>query len=278
MIVNKYYITRPVVNQQIDIPLEMDLYRSGQDDSIEIFTKEAVTEVVGQPTDFEINRFSHAPYECTISNNGVTYTTTCTDINYVFSYFGGAVTNLNNSTDWVSSYTTLGFTPDEMYYNVNSYTKSFWKLDFYDIPDDKAQTNYITIILPTQQGLFEQLPLVSNGEIVSVRKPTFLLDFIGDKEGFFIYWLKNTNFLNINTFYMSAKFYDARVGGFIKFMNRPQSTLTPGLKYNFPAQDYFYYKVMLNYSDNTYKVFDQNGNRVGLRSNPINWYEYVNPQ
>jgi len=49
-------------------------------------------------------------------------------------------------------------------------------------------------------------------------------------------------------------------------------------KFTFNGADYFYYRVKLNYSDFTYEVTDVNGlNRIGGSSNPIKWYEYVNP-
>jgi hypothetical protein len=61
-------------------------------------------------------------------------------------------------------------------------------------------------------------------------------------------------------------------------MNKPQSTLTGINKFNFPQEDYFYYKVILDYSNYTYKVYDTATNlEVGSDTNPINWYEYINP-
>jgi hypothetical protein len=102
------------------------------------------------------------------------------------------------------------------------------------------------------------------------------LDYIGDKEGFFIYWLKKRDFLNVDTFYMTAKFFNADNGTFIKMMNRQQNSSNP---FDFPPEDYFYYKVKLDYPTQTFEVFNHpNGNRVGTVSAPIKWYEYVNPQ
>jgi hypothetical protein len=110
--------------------------------------------------------------------------------------------------------------------------------------------------------------------IVQIRKPSFFLDFVGDKEGFFIYWLKNLDYLNITTFYMTAKFFDGRLGVFVKMMNEPQSSLPN--KFLFDGTRYFYYKVELDYVTKTYQVFDYLDNRIG-NGNPINWFEYINP-
>jgi hypothetical protein len=75
---------------------------------------------------------------------------------------------------------------------------------------------------------------------------------------------------------MTAKFFDAKSGIFIKMMNREQKTL-PSF-FNFKPEDYFYYEVKLDYSDFTYKVYNVLSNEVvGHETKPIKWYEYVNP-
>jgi len=35
-------------------------------------------------------------------------------------------------------------------------------------------------------------------------------------------------------------------------------------------------KVVLDYNNKTYKLYDNLGNRIGI-GNPIKWYEFVNP-
>ena len=75
---------------------------------------------------------------------------------------------------------------------------------------------------------------------------------------------------------MTAKFFDARNGNFIKMTNSPQTSLVSNAKFNFPQENFYYYKVKLNYQDFSYVVYDMNDNRVGATST-INWYEYVNP-
>ena len=79
---------------------------------------------------------------------------------------------------------------------------------------------------------------------------------------------------------MTAKFFDAKQGVFVKMMNRPQSTLSGVNKFNFNQSLYYYYKVILDYSDFTYRIFDINTGTdvlVGDSNNPINWYEFINP-
>jgi hypothetical protein len=119
---------------------------------------------------------------------------------------------------------------------------------------------------------------------VTIKKPYFILDYIGDKEGFFIYWLKKRKFLDISTFYMTAKFYDAKNGFFTKMLNMPQSSIS-GDKFIFDGSQYFYYRVELNYEKHNYQIFNMNTSQtIYINDNeragtlePIKWYEYVNP-
>jgi hypothetical protein len=278
MTVNKYYFTKPYTQTNINLTFEMDWYNEGQEDSIEIFQTDAAKEVVGDAKDFEVNRFAHSEYNPNLNDYR-------TSINYEFYFFSGSTPpNLSLITNWGNSYLSVTnngipvFSPENIFYNDNIFSKSFFKLDFYDLPDEKSQTNYITIILPTQQGLTTP-QFISNNPNATIRTPNFKLDYVGDKEGFYVYWLKKTNFISADTFYMSAKFFDASRGVFIKMMNTPQSTFTlGGSEYSFDGQKYFYYKVLLDYSSTTYQVVDTtNGARYGTISNPIKWYEYVNP-
>ena len=265
MAVNNYVIRQDgTTNKQIIIPMELNWDFAGQDQSIELYESEVVNKVIGTGYDFEVDRFPHD-----VDSEGVS------KINYQFNFHKGTL--LTSDTYWDSNYLNQGFTAADIYYNNSNFTKSFFKLDLYDSVDNKRQTNYLTIIIPTQQGL--KMSAMLRGYPVQIKQPTFELDYIGDKEGFFIYWLKKLDFLNINTFYMSAKFYNAKTGKFIKMMNQPQSTISGDI-YNPDSITYYYYRVVLDYINQTYKVFDLDliiGNRRGTSSNPIKWYEYVNP-
>ena len=275
---NRYKFIIPKTDQYIDLPIEMKWDFYGRDDSISVYEDEVINELTGNKEDFEILRFAHAPY----SSN------TKTDIKYKFYFFSvngqvppNPTLNVTTSSpsDWICSYIPEGFNVKEIYYYVKPFTKSFFKLDFYDSPDTSTQKNYFTIILPVQQGLVQTTilnPSVLGSKTVSIKRPYFVLDYVGDKEGFFVYWLKKRDFIDLSTFYMTAKFFDARNGVFIKMMTVPQTSLSS--QTNFNPNDYFYYKLELDYNLRTYRVVNKTtGVRVGTNINPISWYEYVNP-
>lgn len=271
---NSYKFTLPKGNDKyLNIPIEIKWDFLGQDDAIEEYQQNVVEEIVGFPGDFEVLRFAHSPY-----NND-----TKTDIKYDFHFFsvnGNVPSNpslevlTSTSSFWVTSYIPEGFTTIEIYYYVKPFTKSFFKLDFYDTKDAISQTNYFTVILPVQQGFTVTGITSSYKPPVNIKIPSFKLDYVGDKEGFFLYWLRNTKFLDISKFYMTAKFFDARLGIFVKMTNTPQSNISSPFRFN--PEDYFYYEVRLNYVEKTYEVYNNVSTRVGTTSS-IKWYEYINP-
>jgi hypothetical protein len=269
MNVNKVKILRSDLDSYLNLPVEMTWDFSGRDQAIEEYENTVLKEILGQIKDFEVIRFSHKPF----ANED-------TDINYEFNFYDNITpitANTVNQSNWGSTYINEGFTVGEVYYNANSFVKSFFKLDFYDTPNERTQKNYFTIIIPTQQGLTQNVQLGPQIPNVDIKIPTFKLDYLGDKEGFFVYWLRNRDYINIDTFYMSAKFFDGKLGVFVEMTNKPQSQLVPS-KFSFNGADYFYYRVKLNYSNFTYEVTDVNGlNRIGGSLSPIKWYEYVNP-
>jgi len=123
---------------------------------------------------------------------------------------------------------------------------------------------------------------ISNQISVEVKKPKFVLDSVGaDKEGFYVYWLKDKNYFPPNEFYVGAKFFNAKKGQFIRMINSPQSTFVGPNVFNINKRQNFYYKYILNYDTYEYAVYTEtvNGtlNRRGTIANPIRWYEYVNP-
>ena len=261
-------IVKDDTNKYLNIPINMQWDFMGRDDSISEYEAKAIKEVTGIAPDFEVARFSHN-----------TFPNLDTAINYEFNFYDDSQPITANTVgNWSSSYLNEGFSTQEVYYYSKPFTKSFFKLDFYDTQDERTQQIYLSIILPVQQGLTQTVVLNNLLPSVEIKKPTMILDSIGaDKEGFYIYWLRSRNFIDISEFYMTAKFFNARLGVFKQMTNTRQDLITPN-KFQFNNADYFYYKVNLNYSDKTYEVFSTSTQlRVGDTTSPIIWYEYVNP-
>jgi hypothetical protein len=267
MNVNKIKIVKDNLDKFINVPVNIQWDFMGQEDSISEYQTSVLKQVIGNPNDFEIAKFKHN-----------TFQNQDTAINYDF-YFYDNLQPITATTvgNWNMSYLNNGFSVNDVYYFSKPFTKSFFKLDLYDTMNERDQQIYLSIILPVQQGLTESVIQSQLTQPIEIKKPKMVLDYIGDKEGFFIYWLRNRDYINIDTFYMTAKFFDARNGVFKQMMNTRQDLITPN-KFNFDNSDYFYYKVSLDYQNKTYQVFSTSTNsRVGGNNTPINFYEYVNP-
>jgi hypothetical protein len=282
--VSNYRFTYNAEDKSINIPIEINFDMEGREQAIETYEQEIKLAAINEIKDFELTRFSHSPWE---TNNNKT------EIWYKFNFFNpfgntNFLTTPPASNQWLDDYQYATFTDEEIYYFANSFKKSFYKMDFYDNTNSETQKLMFSVILPTQQGQKESGNLFNNPNLqVLVKKPLMVLDFIGsDKEGFFLYWLKNQTFLSQTEFYMSCKFYNAKIGQFVRMMNTPQSSFNGPNIYDFNKGQYFYYKVVIDYDNYMYSVFREipvlSGTpllfRVGDGSNnPINWYEYVNP-
>ena len=270
---NSYRFVIPKNEKYINVSLEIKWDLNGRQDDIDVYEKEVVRELTTPKGNFEISRYSHKEYGL---NNE-------TSLTYEFNFYNSSIpvssTTILQASLWQNTYlfnsaNPSGFSVTELYYSLNPFKKSFFKLDFYDTPDQKTQKNYFTIILPTQQGFTEVAalsPLIPN---VNVKKPLMKLDFVGDKEGFFIYWLRSPDYINIDTFYMSAKFFDGKNGAFVRMMTTPQALLSN--KFIFDTDQFFYYKVLLDYNTKKYEVRNNLNVRVG-NGTPLRWFEYINP-
>jgi hypothetical protein len=271
--VNSYRFRLTPNETFINIPINLTFDNEGREDGIQTYQKDVVERAINPISDFEVTRFANALWKAGK-----------TEINYEFYFFDYQIPidQTTNNNNWIIDYEAASFTDNEIYYFANSFKGSFFKLDFYDSATTENQQVRFSIILPTQQGLKEPglIGPPVNQTPVEVKKPKFKLDYVGaDKEGFFIYWLKDQSYLDTTKFYVSAKFFNAKKGQFVRMMNRPQGVL--GDKFNFNKTNYFYYTCILDYETYEYRMFseDLNGNltRVGTLLNPIKWYEYVNP-
>lgn len=284
-------------SKYINIPVDMNFDFEGRDNAIQKYETEIKNKLINPIVDLDTTKFSHSAYTQLIntvitttlpSGLQVTLPVTVpnleTSINYEF-YFFDFLTDVTASTinNWATDYENASFTDAEIYYFSNAFKGSFFKLDFYDSKNSQNQLLLFTVIIPTQQGLKEPGTIgpVANQLNVEVKKPKFILDSIGkDKEGYYLYWLKNKDALLTNEIYCGVKFFNAKKGQFVRMINKPQTDFSGINMLNLDQEIYFYLKYKVDYDTNEYIVFQENNNtsiRVGTTSTPIKWYEYVNP-
>lgn len=239
MIVNKIKILNTPGTKSITFPLGENFDFYDREDSVLIQEEKIVEEIIGKPLNYELLRFSMKPL-----NN-------ISKIKYNFYL---QIAGVNN---WGTSYSALT-TTSSIQNNAKGFTKSFFKMDFYNSKDIANQKIYFTIILPTTSGI----KMMENGEEVIV--PKFELDHVGNKEGYYIYWYEDVNLLGITEMFFKSKFFNAITGKYIGFLNKQKSS-------GIAVDDDFYYKLKFDYAEKQYLILNNGDSQI----NEVNWYQYL---
>lgn len=254
---NKIKLTNRDITRNINVPISMNWDFLEREDTLIKYEEEILNKVLGFPNDYEVKRFEMFQNP----NNNITLPLT-----YNFNF------KSTTENDWVLNYSDSGrFTEREIYNNVKKYDKSFFKLDFYDTTNTQIRKNYLTIILNKRPN--KTTYTFPNQTIpFEIDIPSFTLNYNKNQEGFFIYWFEDPTILNIDTLYMTAKFFDSSNGQFTSFTTKKQTTSTTPYRL---GTDYFNRRVSFNYDDSTYKITLMNQSTV--QETVIEWYEYINP-
>jgi hypothetical protein len=114
-------------NQPKDIvfPLEQVWDFGGAQEAIEQYETTIVDKILNKDDDFEVTRFDHAIYD-----------QTKTSLNYEF-YLNNPIAT---TPTWLNSYIPK-FSVNQIYYYQRKFSKSFWKIDYYDSPTTLTQKN-----------------------------------------------------------------------------------------------------------------------------------------
>jgi hypothetical protein len=250
MLVNKYKILVSDTEKNLTIPFSMNLDLLGRGDTIDEYQEKVIDDVAAKPIDYETTRFS-----CKPNTNGNT------SITYTFNFSG--------TNEYENSYVVDGkFNAYQIFYNTAPIRKSFFKLDFYDSADPTKQRIYFSLILAPRQTVQTENKTYNNVNY-NIKIPKFILDHVGEKEGYYIYFFENVLVTELRTFYMKVKFFSGLDGQYTIFSSSPQSNYTN--PFNVP-NSVFYYELNLDYSDRTYYF----KNLAGQVIQELTWYEYKN--
>ena len=273
-----------ILRKDIDLNLllntETDFQTNlGWEENLKEFETEVLNDIINPIENYETVRYIHKPY----TSSGVTQT----DIWFYF-YF------LNTGGTYVQDYYTgdneKSITYIENEHMLKQATKSFFRLEFYKTPGTVSGTTLIcepptrqnrklifakNLSLPLGEKMFYN-PL--NGYI---HLPVFRGSNYSNKENMYFFWFQDESVLtetNLsgtttgNTFFMTAKFYNAKDGTILDFTNDCYGT-----GYTINEQNDMYYQVDINKIDYSYQVYFYNGvvkcEEVGLTNKPIMFFE-----
>lgn len=249
-----------VVNKEQDF-----LTNLGWQENMVQFEDEVLSTIINPIENYETVRYIHSPYTC---SGGVTQT----DIWFYFYFLDN-----NNSYNHGLDYSLVGITPEENSKMLKQSTESFFRLEFFKTPNDETPTRINrklvfakNLSLPLGEKFF-YVPLKSY-----VHLPVFKGSNYENKENMYLFWFQDDTVLSEttltgNTFWVTAKFFNAKDGSIIDFVN---SNFLSTHEIN--ESNDMYYKVVIDKTDYSYQISGytgSTGDRMGLRCNPITFYE-----
>lgn len=261
-----------ILNQETDFQTN-----AGWQENLVAFEDEVLSSILNPIDNYETMRYIHKPY---ILNN-----INQTDIWFYF-YFNTS----GNTPNYVQDYSVQGITLLENEKMMKQSSESFFRLEFFKTPG--VVTNDVLVCEPpTRQNrklVFAKnlsLPLGEKYYYTPlggyVHLPVFKGSNYENKENMYFFWfqdesvLKETNLSGSttgNTFFMTAKFFNAKDGSIQDFTNDCFST-----SHVIKEENDMYYQVDIDKTDYSYKVYYFNGvvkcDQVGFTNKPINFFE-----
>lgn len=241
----------------------------GWSDNFSDFEKETLEKIINPIENYETVRYIHKPYSGMSSDSSLTQS----DIWFYFHFLSGST--------YVQNYEPTGLLNQENARMLKQSTESFFRLEFYKTPNDETPERM------NRRLVFAKNLSLPSGEKYfysgSLNDYVFIPVFIGsnykNKENMYFFWFQddtafNETTLTGNTFWMTAKYYNAKDGTILDFTNYTTSGYTSTTEL-VESRD-FYYKVVIDRSDYSYEVFrytGTTGSRIGKSGDPILFYE-----
>ena len=288
MSVNRIQIKAKVGDKNVTIPLGQSFDEVGREDLIKTLELVEQQDAINIIRDYETTKYFYG-------NDGQPPDEY--NIFYEFNFLTGDT--------YTTDFNPQEFKDYEMYRLKKSFTKSFFKFDFYDSPLQEDQNIMFTMTMPLTNCKKEKNVLVKkledalefwsqksqgiNYPVYDIYWPKVQLGpSKGNNEGYYIQWYKNRDLYSGDTFYMSCKFYNAKTGDVVRMLNKPSWNLSPVID-NPEASEWYYYWVKLSINNNgtpkyVYTVHEFDGLIGGEKgmtdtppSNQIRFYEYKTP-
>jgi hypothetical protein len=246
----------------------------GWEENLKEFETEVLNDIINPIENYETVRYIHKPY----LSDGVEQT----DIWFYF-YF------LSDGT-YTQDYTPQGISSQENESMLKQATESFFRLEFFKTPGT-VSGNVLTCEPPTRQNrklIFAKNLSLPLGEKMFynplngyIHLPVFRGSNYSNKENMYFFWFQDESVLtetNLsgtttgNTFFMTAKFYNAKEGTILDFTNDCYST-----GHTITEQNDMYYQVDIDKRDYSYQVYKYDGisrgTKSGITNIPIKFYE-----
>jgi hypothetical protein len=254
----------------------------GSEENLQQFEGEVLDEILNPIENYEVIRFIHEPYTI----NGQTITQS--DVWFYFYFLSGST--------YVQDYEPQGISSRENELMLKQSTDSFFRLEFYKTPhilNNNGQViGYESPTRVNRKLVFSRNLALPLGEKMFyntlngyIHLPVFNGNNYRNKENMYLFWFEQEDVFvetnlsgtpSSNTFFMTAKFYNAKNGNIVDFTN---SGFTQN--HEVTEESDMYYQVDIDRTNHTYKIYNYNGltkgSRVGTVSdttiNAVKFYE-----
>jgi hypothetical protein len=258
-----------VLNHELDFQMNL-----GWQENMEQFEDEVLNDIINPIDNYETVRYIHKP-------DGISES----DIWFYFYFSNNG--NYSKGLD----YSLVGIEPKENAKMLRQSTESFFRLEFYKTSNLLDVNGNVTgYTAPTRQNrklIFTKNLTLPLGEKYfytplqeNIHVPVFHGSNYTNKENMYLFWFQDESVLaetNLsgtttgNTFFMTAKFFNAKDGLITDFYNDVYAT-SREIKEN----EDMYFQVDIDKRDYSYKIYKFNGTKgaqVGTTSSPIKFYE-----
>lgn len=192
-------------SKSIVLPLNLNFTPVDYGDNVNNFVEAEVKKSVNPIFDAETIKYTFA--ESNVGNN----------LTISFKFWNGQSLG--------SSYIDAGFTDTEVRIRKNNFKKSFFRLYFYD----------------SNSGDTSNLIFTEDLDIGETNQPTINLNSL--------YWLRNDEYFiknnNNRLIYMDARFFNAKTGKILKFINLPSSVNMPLSIQNYSDPNNRFYRTFV---------------------------------
>lgn len=273
-----------VLNHETDFQTNL-----GWQENLAQLEDEILGDIINPTENYETVRFIHEPYDSTnnLSENVVEQT----DIWFYFYFLNNGT--YNNGLD----YNRVGITTRENAKMLKQSTESFFRLEFFKTPhilDDNGEIiGYEAPTRINRKLVFAKNLSLPLGEKVFytgenfneyIHVPVFMGSNYKNKENMYFFWFQDESVLTEttlsgtttgNTFFMTAKFFNASDGSIVDFTNDAFSASYSAT--GLTESTDMYYQIDINKLDYSYKVYLFDGtkstDRYGRTCLPIQFYE-----
>lgn len=234
------------------------------EDAMQEFEKETLKSIINPAQNFETVRYVHSGYT---STNSIIQN----DIWFYFYFYDN-----NDPPVHRLNYEYVGLTPEENAKLLRQSYSSFFRLEFYKVPEGELPNSgnrklVFTKHLPIPLG--EKVYYTPIKDYVYV--PVFTGSNFRNKENMYLYWFQDNTVLDStvfsgDTFYMTVRYFNAVDGTTLSFLNNSK-----GITDDIDEENDTYNKVVINRTDYSYMVYSGNTDyRIGCNTadTPIKFY------